>query len=227
MSGPRYCLSRMVLAGAGLILAGLLAAPASAQPVKPSGAEVWAANCGRCHRLRAVDAYGASQWDAVVAHMSLNARMTPDETEAVRQFLVEGARARQAAAPGSGVVALAPDVRQFAFTGVGLPLPSLPRAVAACSSQTGPAIFKAQCVVCHGAKGKGDGPAAAALNPRPSNLSDAGRMAKLSDDSLAKVLTTGRNAMPAFGKILKPEELRDVAAYLRCLSGAHPPAGSK
>jgi len=34
----------------------------------------------------------------------------------------------------------------------------------------GKAIFAQQCVACHGVEGKGDGPAAAALNPHPQNF---------------------------------------------------------
>ena len=33
-------------------------------------------------------------------------------------------------------------------------------------------IFASRCAKCHGAKGKGDGPEAAKLNPRPRNFSD-------------------------------------------------------
>jgi mono/diheme cytochrome c family protein len=87
----------------------------------------------------------------------------------------------------------------------------------ACVEVAGAKIYRAQCTICHGAKGKGDGPAAAGLKPRPSDLSDAVLMAKLSDDSLVKVLTGGRKAMPGFGKILKPEDVRRVAAFVRCL----------
>ena len=34
----------------------------------------------------------------------------------------------------------------------------------------GPTLFKSYCAVCHGADGKGDGPAAAALKTRPTDL---------------------------------------------------------
>jgi hypothetical protein len=37
--------------------------------------------------------------------------------------------------------------------------------------ESGPETFQESCAVCHGAKGRGNGPAAAALIPRPSDLS--------------------------------------------------------
>jgi len=90
-SNPR----RAWLAGVATLSLVFLTAPVAAQRT-PSGAEVWGANCGRCHRVRAVDAYDARQWETIVAHMALAARLTPDETQAVREFLVGAARSREA-----------------------------------------------------------------------------------------------------------------------------------
>ena len=210
---------RRVQLGVSLALLTLLAVPATAQRAKPSGAEVWGANCGRCHRLRAVDAYNASQWDAVVTHMALTARLTPDETEAVRQFLVGAAEARQANSRPSESAPLPAMALRNASLDLTFGAPLEP----ACPQAGGAEIYQAQCTVCHGTKGKGDGPAAAGLKPRPPDLSDSVLMAKLSDDSLVKVLTGGRKAMPGFGKILKPEDVRRVAAFVRCLGQSERP----
>ena len=195
----------------GVAVLTLLATPASAQQ-KPSGAEVWGANCGRCHRPRAPDAYDARQWESVVTHMALTARLTPDETQAVREFLVGAARAREArqgaaARPGREPRLLA----SAAAAGFLLADPLC------CNPAVGRSVYTAQCVPCHGPRGKGDGPAAAVLTPRPADLTDTTRMAAISDDSLFQVVTTGRNAMPGFGKILTAEQVREVVAYLRNL----------
>lgn len=80
-------------------------------------------------------------------------------------------------------------------------------------------IFRRQCVPCHGPEGKGDGPAANALKPRPSNLADPDVMGTLTDEAILDVLTNGRGSMPSFGALLEPDELRALVAYIRELSG--------
>src|SRR5437870_4393802 len=42
-------------------------------------------------------------------------------------------------------------------------------------------IFAQRCTLCHGADGKGDGPTAAALNPKPRNYTDATWQASVTD----------------------------------------------
>lgn len=80
-------------------------------------------------------------------------------------------------------------------------------------------VFRRQCVACHGPEGKGDGPAARALKPRPSNLADPEVLGALTDEAILDVLTNGRGSMPSFGELLEPEKLRALVGYLRELSG--------
>lgn len=79
-------------------------------------------------------------------------------------------------------------------------------------------IYAKHCVSCHGKEGKGDGPAAAALNPAPPDLTDTERMEALSDDQLLKVLSDGKGFMPGYATMLKAEELKALATYVRSLS---------
>jgi mono/diheme cytochrome c family protein len=58
-------------------------------------------------------------------------------------------------------------------------------------------IFAQRCVACHGADGKGDGPASAALNPKPRAFGDPDWQASVTDEHLAKVIVGGG---PAVGK---------------------------
>jgi len=52
-------------------------------------------------------------------------------------------------------------------------------------------MFATVCATCHGSTGKGDGPAAANLNPKPRNYTDAAWQASVTDDDLAKTILEG------------------------------------
>ena len=52
-------------------------------------------------------------------------------------------------------------------------------------------LFQAQCAACHGAQGKGDGPAAKGLDPAPSNFHDDARMNKRSIYGLYNTVSLG------------------------------------
>lgn len=85
----------------------------------------------------------------------------------------------------------------------------------------GKEIFQANCAACHGPEGKGDGAAAAALDPKPRNLSDAAYMSTLNNDHLVKVISEGGASvgkspmMAAWGGILSNDDISNVIAYLR------------
>jgi mono/diheme cytochrome c family protein len=101
------------------------------------------------------------------------------------------------------------------------------------SSQTkgdpkaGKAKYDANCVGCHGATGKGDGPAAAALNPKPQDHTNGKVMNALSDKYLFDIIKEGGKAvqkapiMPAASKKLTEQDIWDMVAYIRSL--ANPP----
>ena len=74
------------------------------------------------------------------------------------------------------------------------------------------------CAPCHGDRGRGDGPAAAAFNPPPSDFTNPEGLGKLTDEEVAEIITRGRTSMPAFGAILDEGALTALVAYLRELS---------
>ncbi|HZV96312.1 MAG TPA: cytochrome c/FTR1 family iron permease [Candidatus Nitrosocosmicus sp.] len=76
--------------------------------------------------------------------------------------------------------------------------PDLPQAAA---------LFAAHCALCHGATGRGDGPAGKGLDPRPSDFHDADRMARRSLYSLYSTITLGvqGTAMVGFGALSEEE----------------------
>jgi mono/diheme cytochrome c family protein len=88
----------------------------------------------------------------------------------------------------------------------------------------GKALYQQYCSACHGKQGKGDGPAAAAMHPKPRNHSDGNYMNALSDDHLMKVVSEGGQAvnrsplMPSWKGALNPQQIRDLIAYLRTLA---------
>lgn len=69
----------------------------------------------------------------------------------------------------------------------------------------GPEMFRSYCAPCHGRTAKGDGPAAAALNPKPANLTEFAKRrngtfsAKDFEDKL-----NGQGMMPAHGSTDMP-----------------------
>lgn len=76
------------------------------------------------------------------------------------------------------------------------------------------------CASCHGPEGKGDGVAAAALDPKPRNLSDAEYVSTLSNEHLYKVISEGGASvglspmMAAWGGVLSEQQIWDVIAYI-------------
>ena len=72
------------------------------------------------------------------------------------------------------------------------------------------------CVTCHGASGKGDGPAAAALPaPKPADWTSA-RVQSESDAVLFCKISDGRGAMPPW-KHLAEKDRWEVVNYIRTL----------
>jgi mono/diheme cytochrome c family protein len=84
------------------------------------------------------------------------------------------------------------------------------------------AVYRAQCRVCHGEEAKGDGPAAAALTPRPPDLTRSERVRRMSDEELLQFLSVGKGSMPGFGKILTEQELRALVAWLQAMNDVEP-----
>jgi mono/diheme cytochrome c family protein len=89
------------------------------------------------------------------------------------------------------------------------------------SITNGAALYKRQCVMCHGATGAGDGPAAKNLKGKLPSLSDKATMSKLTDAQIHEAISAGKKTeignMPALGKRLKPEEITDIVNYVRTL----------
>lgn len=86
-------------------------------------------------------------------------------------------------------------------------------------------VYEGQCAVCHGESGKGDGEAAASLDPKPNDLTSNEWQASVTDDDIRKVIVRGG---PAIGKAAtmpgdpaldsKPEVVAELVKYVRGLA---------
>jgi putative copper export protein/mono/diheme cytochrome c family protein len=95
-----------------------------------------------------------------------------------------------------------------------------PTNFAATTIATGAALFPANCVSCHGAEGRGDGPDAKGLTVPPADLT-AGHLWAHSDGELFWWLTHGIEApdggpaMPGFAESLSEDQRWDLIDYIR------------
>ena len=78
-------------------------------------------------------------------------------------------------------------------------------------------LYITNCAPCHGNKGKGDGPAAQALVPKPADHTSA-LVQSETDGSLFWKLSEGRNPMPGYKKILSDQQRWELINYIRTLS---------
>ncbi|MFZ5477675.1 MAG: c-type cytochrome [Myxococcota bacterium] len=78
-------------------------------------------------------------------------------------------------------------------------------------AEVGERLWKQSCWQCHGEKGRGDGPAAAALpgGVPPLEARDA------RFDALVTVIQQGRNRMPAYAEDIDKHDARRILVYLK------------
>ena len=86
----------------------------------------------------------------------------------------------------------------------------------------GQRLYRAQCVSCHGEGGMGDGPAAAAINPKPPALASDSVMRDVTPAMMFRKISVGvtGTAMPAFGSTLSADDRWNIVMYLSTLRSA-------
>ena len=109
-------------------------------------------------------------------------------------------------APGHGAHWMAPDAAQ----GRKNPIPASAESVA-----RGAALFKTNCVLCHGPSGRGDGAVAASLDPRPADLVVMAGMHPAGD--FAWKIANGRGMMPAWNELLSEADIWDLVNFIKRL----------
>jgi mono/diheme cytochrome c family protein len=85
------------------------------------------------------------------------------------------------------------------------PLPETPDVLA-----EGLRLYEKNCLTCHGAKGKGDGPAIPFIESSPTDISIPEVQSRMTDGEIFWKITEGRNPMPSFKKKLSENELHTV-----------------
>jgi cytochrome c6 len=76
-------------------------------------------------------------------------------------------------------------------------------------------LYKAKCALCHSADGSADNQTGKSLHAKDLRSEE---VQKRSDAELAAVITKGNGAMPAFGSMLSPEDIRNLVGYIRDLA---------
>ncbi|HEX7573734.1 MAG TPA: c-type cytochrome [Bacteroidota bacterium] len=97
----------------------------------------------------------------------------------------------------------------------------------AADASLGKSIYESKCVECHGKEGKGNGPAAAFLNPRPRDFTEGkfkfrstGSGSIPTDDDLLNTVRNGLHAtaMPDWKPFIGDDSLKAVVEYVKSFS---------
>ena len=91
-------------------------------------------------------------------------------------------------------------------------------------------IYADECAQCHGERGQGDGPEARTHTPLPADLTDAKRMATVTDGEIFYQITEGRRPMPSFKRRLTQDQRWQLVLLVRSFSqpaGHTNPGGNK
>ncbi len=97
-------------------------------------------------------------------------------------------------------------------------------ASAAGNPKAGQAKYLQLCAFCHGATGKGNGPAAQGFPVKPADHTNKAKMRKLKDGDLGKIIKGGGRSvgksplMPPFANQLSDADIQNLIAYIRTLA---------
>lgn len=105
---------------------------------------------------------------------------------------------------------------------VDIPAPAATARSYASPAEEARAIFAERCTPCHGAEGRGDGPSASSLNPKPRNYHDLTWQQQATDEGISKAILEGGGAvgksavMPSNPDLAKrPEVVAELVKVIR------------
>ena len=114
-------------------------------------------------------------------------------------------------AASAGLTAYYRDLLAAALTAN--PIAATPESIA-----RGARLFRDNCAVCHGAGGRGDGPAAANLGKRPKDLARIAPPPIFPDGVVAYRIANGGDVMPAWKAVLSERDIWDLLNFIRSLA---------
>ncbi|HEX6266167.1 MAG TPA: c-type cytochrome [Burkholderiales bacterium] len=179
-------------------------------PAVQRGRVIYRSSCFACHGeqgvLRSPQAAELTR-ERMAAAVNHGRQLKPEETEALLDYI--RAAFMMPAAPGiSGVHAHGGEA----------PAPvrdALPGGLSG-DARRGREFYAANCATCHGAAGDGKGPRAYFINPKPRDFTTPGARAAFTRPVLYAAIAQGRvgSEMPAWDKVLTPQEIANVAEYV-------------
>jgi cytochrome c oxidase cbb3-type subunit III len=185
-----------------LILPGLTwlaTGRAEAQPADQQAQRLLASRCSVCHSTDLVlqQRLPRDRWDATVGKMvHWGAQLDKEEAALLTAFLATYFH------PEAGPVVALPTASPPVQAGRESGATPAPGGAAA----RGAALYKQNCLPCHGEAGSGGVGPKLARNPI---LAQA--------DRFQTTVSQGRGAMPPWGSVLRPQEIADIHAWLNTL----------
>jgi mono/diheme cytochrome c family protein len=83
------------------------------------------------------------------------------------------------------------------------------------SVDEGKKLYFTACANCHGPDGTGQ--MMRQMLPKIGDLTSAEMHARMKDEDIHNLIVTGRDKMPPFGSVFKPEQIKSIIAFVRTM----------
>ena len=109
---------------------------------------------------------------------------------------------------------MSPSTKKLAVAVMAILVVLVAAFAAAQADKEGAALYKKSCAMCHGADGSGNSPMGKKMGVRDLSSAD---VQKQTDAQLTAIIAKGKDKMPAYGEKMKPEEIKNLVAYIKGL----------